>query len=129
MDETAQSLLRVGGKFGAYDVVKELGRGGMGAVYLLRDPSNGAEMAAKVMFPALRGSSEEQQVRRFVREAEIAMSVDHPNLVKVYDVGRDPDTGLGYMLMDYLPGGSLQDRLVQRLMEGQIGRASCRERV
>ena len=119
MDETAQSLLRVGGKFGAYDVVRELGRGGMGAVYLLRDPSNGAEMAAKVMFPALRGSSEEQQVRRFVREAEIAMTVDHPNLVKVYDVGRDPDTGLGYMLMDYLPGGSLQDRLVQRLMEGR----------
>ena len=119
MDETSQSLLRVGGKFGAYDVVRELGRGGMGAVYLLRDPSDGAEVAAKVMYPALRGSSEEQQARRFVREAEIAMAVSHPNLVKVYDVGRDPDTGLAYMLMDYLPGGSLKDRLVRRLTEGK----------
>lgn len=97
MEETAQYLLRAGGKFGAYDVVKELGRGGMGAVYLLRDPSNGAEVAAKVMYPALRGSSEEQQVRRFVREAEIAMTIVHPNLVRVYDAGRDPDTGLGYI--------------------------------
>lgn len=119
MEETAQYLLRAGGKFGAYDVVKELGRGGMGAVYLLRDPSNGAEVAAKVMYPALRGSSEEQQVRRFVREAEIAMTIVHPNLVRVYDAGRDPDTGLGYMLMDYLPGGSLKDRLVQRLLDNK----------
>ena len=119
MEETAQCLLRVGGKFGAYDVVKELGRGGMGAVYLLRDPSSGVEVAAKVMYPAMRGSSEEQQSRRFVREAEIAMAVSHPNLVKVYDVGRDPDTGLAYMLMDYLPGGSLKDRLTQRLLENK----------
>ena len=116
METSDNSLLSIGGKFGAYDVVRELGRGGMGAVYLLRDPSNGMEVAAKVMYPAM-GAEGKYLVQRFVREVEIAMAVSHPNLVKVYDAGRDPDTGLGYMLMDYLPGGSLKDRLAQRLVE------------
>ncbi len=118
METSDNSLLSIGGKFGAYDVVRELGRGGMGAVYLLRDPSNGMEVAAKVMFPAM-GAEGRYLVQRFVREVEIAMAVTHPNLVRVYDAGRDPDTGLGYMLMDYLPGGSLKDRLAQRLVENK----------
>ena len=108
-------MLTVGGKFGDFDVVRELGRGGMGAVYLVRDPATGGEYAAKVMLEnPLHGSD---FTRRFIREAEIAMRVEHPNLVRVYDVGRDPETGYAYMIMDYVGGGDLHEALAKRLMD------------
>ena len=108
-------MLTVGGKFGDFDVVRELGRGGMGAVYLVRDPDSGDEFAAKVMLEhPLQG---EDFKRRFIREAEIAMSVEHPNLVKVYDVGRDPETGYAYMILDYVGGGDLHEALARRLID------------
>ena len=108
-------MLTVGGKFGDFDVVRELGRGGMGAVYLVRDPETGDEYAAKVMLEnPLHGSDFK---RRFIREAEIAMKVEHPNLVTVYDVGRDPETGYAYMIMDYVGGGDLHDALARRLID------------
>ena len=70
-------MLTVGGKFGDLDVVRELGRGGMGAVYLVRDPATDEEYAAKVMLEnPLHGDDFK---RRFIREAEIAMKVEHPN--------------------------------------------------
>lgn len=108
-------MLTVGGKFGDFDVVRELGRGGMGAVYLVRDPATGEKYAAKVMLEnPLHGSD---FTRRFIREAEIAMKVEHPNLVRVYDVGRDPETGYAYMIMDYVGGGDLHDALARRLID------------
>lgn len=112
------SILKIGAKFGIYDVVRELGHGGMGAVYLVRDPRDGTEFAAKVMYPEA-AAVRDYFVKRFIREAEIAMTVVHPNLIRVYDVGRDPDTGLGYMLMDYVSGGSLKDKLMRRLIDGK----------
>ena len=108
-------MLTVGGRFGDFDVVRELGRGGMGAVYLVRDPATGEEYAAKVMLEnPLHGDDFK---RRFIREAEIAMKVEHPNLVRVYDVGRDPETGYAYMIMDYVGGGDLHDALARRLID------------
>ena len=108
-------MLEVGGKFGDLRVIKELGRGGMGAVYLVHNEATGADFAAKIPFPEAEIKNHDDAVGRFLREAEIAMTVDHPNVVKVYEVGRDPETRLGFMLMDYLPGGSLHDRLMERL--------------
>lgn len=110
-------MLTAGGKFGDFDVVRELGQGGMGAVYLVRDPETGDEYAAKIMLEYARLG--EDAKRRFIREAEIAMKVEHPNLVRVYDVGRDPETGYAYMIMDYLGGGDLRDALARRLVERQ----------
>ena len=108
-------MLTVGGKFGDFDVVRELGVGGMGAVYLVRDPETGGEYAAKVMLEnPLHGDDFK---RRFIREAEIAMKVEHPNLVRVYDVGRDPETGYAYMIMDYVGGGDLHEALARRLID------------
>lgn len=109
-------LLRPGGTFGAYVVVKELGEGGMGSVYLVRDPRNEAELVVKLMHPVI-GSRDFE--RRFIREAEIAMRIEHPNLVKVYEVGRDPETGLAFMVMDYESGGSLRDRIAEKLLAGE----------
>ena len=108
-------MLEAGGKFGDLRVIKELGRGAMGAVYLVHNETTGADFAAKILFPEAEIKNHDDAVGRFLREAEIAMTVSHPNVVKVYEVGRDPETRLGFMLMDYLPGGSLHDRLMERL--------------
>ena len=101
-------MLKRGDAFGNYRVVSSLGQGGMGSVYLLENAS-GARVAAKILDPAMAGDHEAR--KRFVREAELALGVKHPNLVETYDVGEDPDTGLCYILMEYVPGGSLADRL------------------
>lgn len=122
MSDDSDSLLKIGGKFGDYDVIKLLGKGGMGEVYLLRSPTNGEFYAAKIMFPPKDCDAHEWR-SRFANEASIAMKIRHSNLIRVYDVGEDPDTSLCYILMEYLSGGCLSDRLRKK------GRLSIRESV
>ena len=105
-------MLNIGGKFGDYDVLALVGRGSMGAVYRIRDPKTGNEYACKVMFPEVAKRNPEYR-KRFAREAAFAMSIRHPNLISVYDVGEDPETGLCYLIMDYVPGGTVEDRLAR----------------
>ena len=101
-------MLKPGDRFGDYKVIRLLGQGGMGSVFLLEN-AEGIEVAAKILDPATAGDHESR--RRFLREAELALGVKHPNLVETYDVGEDPDTGLCYILMEYVSGGSLADYL------------------
>ena len=101
-------MLKAGDRFGNYTVAKLLGQGGMGSVFLLENAEGGL-IAAKILPPETAGDHEAR--KRFLREAELALGVEHPNLVRTYDVGEDPDTGLCYILMEYVPGGSLADRL------------------
>lgn len=102
-------MLREGDAFGPYRAVKSLGKGGMGEVWLLQHEANGYLFAVKFLSGEGAGSRESR--KRFVREAQLAMAVNHPNLVKVFDVGEDPDTGLCYILMEYVSGGTLRDRI------------------
>lgn len=104
----ADSLLKPGMKFGDYTVVRLLGAGGMGAVYLIRGAES--EFALKILDPDVEKSDAEYQ-RRFLFEAELAMTIRHPNLIAVYDVGRDPETGYAYIVMEYVPGGTVRDRI------------------
>ena len=101
-------MLNPGDSFGDYKVIRLLGQGGMGAVFLLEN-AEGVQVAAKILDPATAGDHESR--KRFLREAELALGVKHPNLVETYDVGEDPDTGLCYILMEYVSGGSLADYL------------------
>ena len=107
--ETAGKLLEPGDMFGDYTVEKLLGKGGMGAVYLVRAP-DGERYAVKLMFPEIASKNPDFR-KRFAREAEFAMKIKHKNLISVYDVGEDPETGYCYIIMDYVPGGSVKDRL------------------
>jgi len=109
VDNMGRKLLEPGEMFGDYTVERLLGKGGMGEVYLVRAP-DGERYAVKVMFPdvAKKGTSYR---KRIAREAEFAMRIRHKNLISVYDVGEDPETGLCYIIMDYVPGGSVADRL------------------
>ena len=104
-------LLEPGEQFGDYVVERLLGKGGMGAVYLVRAPG-GQQYAIKIMYPWILEKNRGYR-KRFAREAEFAMKIRHKNLISVYDVGEDPETGLDYIIMDYVPGGTVADRLEQ----------------
>lgn len=113
MSGDGTTILRPGGFFGVYRVVSLLGKGGMGEVYLVEDPANGnARFAVKVLSPEA-GRRDSEIFNRFILEAEFAMKVRHPNLVEVYDAGVDPESGLCYLTMEYLSGGSLKDLIAR----------------
>ena len=103
-------MLSAGTKFGRYTVVRTLGTGGMGAVYLVRHDVLDAYFALKVLSPSV-ASRDAQFIPRFLREAKLCCRIRHPNLVAVHDAGRDDATGLHYLVMDYAPGGNLREML------------------
>jgi tRNA A-37 threonylcarbamoyl transferase component Bud32 len=94
-----------------YTLLKVLGDGGMARVYLARDGVLGREVALKVLRE--RYAEDESFVERFRREAKNAASLNHPGVVQVYDQGRSED-GTYYMAMEYVPGGTLKERIAQR---------------
>jgi len=92
---------------GRYRVERELGHGAMGTVYLAVDPTIGREVAVKTL-PLLQeyeGAEQAAIAERFFKEAEAVGRLDHPNIVTVYDAGKEHD--LAYIAMDYVPGASL----------------------
>jgi serine/threonine-protein kinase len=90
-------------------VLEELGRGGMGVVYLARQQSLGRTVALKLLE---RGRDDGPLRERFLREAQSASLLTHPNIVPIHDFGDSPD-GL-YIAMAHLEGGSLRDLLDTR---------------
>jgi tetratricopeptide (TPR) repeat protein/predicted Ser/Thr protein kinase len=88
-------------------LVRVLGEGGMGRVYLAEDEALGRRVAVKVL-PARRAESEEARTR-FSREARSLASIEHPNVVRVYGFGHAD--GQPYLVMEYVEGESLADRL------------------
>jgi serine/threonine-protein kinase len=83
----------------------------MARVYLARDGVLGREVALKVLRE--RFAEDESFVERFRREAKNAASLNHPGVVQVYDQGRSEE-GTYYMAMEYVPGGTLKERIAQR---------------
>jgi serine/threonine protein kinase len=90
-----------------YEVMGELGSGGMGNVFLARDPYMKREVAIKVL--PYQFASQELFKEYFQREAEIIASLEHPSIVPVYDYGMHGNQP--FIVMRYMAGGSLQDRL------------------
>jgi predicted ATPase len=93
---------------GPYEVVDELGRGGMGVVYRARDPRLHREVAVKVLHPHL--AADPALTGRLVAEARAASGLDHPHVCTVHELGH-LDDGRLYVAMAYYAGGSLADRL------------------
>ena len=92
----------VGRKIGPYKVIQEIGRGGMGAVYLASraDQTFQKEVAIKLI---KRGLDTDDVIRRFRSERQILASLDHPNITKLFDGGTTED-GLPYFVMEYIHG-------------------------
>lgn len=95
--------------FGRYSIERELGRGGMATVYLAHDPNFGRNVALKVL--AATFLHDPMFRARFDREAHIIARLEHPAIVPVYDFGEE--AGQPYLVMRYMPGGSLEDRLAK----------------
>ena len=95
----------VGGLLGKYEIRRELGRGGMGAVYLGFDRLIQREVAIKVLTPEF--SAAPAAVQRFLGEARSIGRLNHPNVVSIYDI--DQWQGMYYLVMELLPGGSVAD--------------------
>ena len=105
-------LLTVGAAFRGYRVLRRIGAGGTGEVYLARHEAMGVDHAVKVIARRqVEGNAEFNA--RFFREVRIAARLHHPALVAVHDAGLDEVTGLYFVAMDYLPGGAVADELVQ----------------
>jgi hypothetical protein len=92
---------------GKYELFEELGRGGFGTVYRARDTVLDVERAVKVLHPALLAAPE--FIERFKREAKFAAWLEHPHIMPIYEVAEEK--GAWYLVMKYLPGGSLKDVL------------------
>jgi serine/threonine protein kinase len=95
---------------GKYQIDRMLGCGGMGAVYQVTHRVTGKAFAIKWLLPRL--SAQNDAVQRFIREAQVAGRVDHPNIVEVYDVGQEGETF--YMVMELLHGESLAQRIAAK---------------
>ena len=95
------------GRLGTYEIKGVLGRGGMGVVLKAFDPALSRNVALKVMSAPLASSGTARQ--RFLREARAAAAVVHEHVVAVFAVVEA--AGLPFLVMEYVPGRSLQDRL------------------
>jgi serine/threonine protein kinase len=100
-----ESMQPSGQRIGAYEIVRELGRGGMGAVYLAKraDGKFEKEVAIKLL---KRGTDTDEILRRFHAEQRILAQLDHPNIARLLDAGTT-DNGLPYFVLEYVAGLSI----------------------
>jgi serine/threonine-protein kinase len=100
-------MLEPGQRLFEYEIVRLLGRGGFAAVYEARDRMLDRQVAIKQL--RLEKVRDERNVKRFMQEARIAAALEHPNVVTIY--GLRVSNKRIYMILEYLPDGSLQDLL------------------
>ena len=96
-------------RIGPFEVQGVLGRGGMGVVYLGEDAQLGRKVAIKTLSPELRGNPVDAE--RLNREARMLAALDHPNLAGIH--GLERSDGHDYLVLEYIPGESLADRLAR----------------
>jgi serine/threonine-protein kinase len=99
--------MTVPAQFGSYQIIREIGRGGMGVVYLAKDPAVNRQLALKVLPADL--ATDELSRRRFEQEVAVFARLEHPHIVPTYAVDLDGASPL--LVMRYLAGGTLRDRM------------------
>ncbi len=99
--------LETGNTLGPYEIISQLGAGGMGEVYLARDTRLDRNVAIKVLPSVLSSSAEFRE--RFEREAKAISSLQHPNICALFDVGSE--NGVDFLVMEYLEGETLAQRV------------------
>ena len=86
-------------RIGRYQILEEIASGGQGVVYSAVDPDSGQIVAVKVLHPSLTGNRD--YLERFRREASLVSSINHPNVVKIFEVGEDD--GRHFIALEFLP--------------------------
>ncbi|MGB5514711.1 MAG: serine/threonine-protein kinase, partial [Thermoanaerobaculia bacterium] len=95
----------IGDAIAHYKILRKLGKGGMGEVFLARDEKLGRKVALKVLPPQAAGNQE--RLERFRREAKAVAALNHPNIVTIYSV--EEVDGLHFLTMEYVEGRTLSD--------------------
>src|SRR5881398_2132975 len=122
--QNGQADSLVGQTIGHYKISESIGTGGMGEVYLAIDITAGRKAALKLL--PMRFTGDAERLKRFQQEAHAVVGLNHPNILTVYEIGKDHSTH--YIASELIEGETLRQRLMRGRME-LIGRASCRERV
>ena len=110
---------------GKFKIVGKLGQGAMGEVFRALDPVLGREVAIKVVAGKL--SDDERARERFLREAQSAAQLNHPNIITVYDFGEEQ--GVAYMAMELLEGSDLRELLAQGKIESLEDKLAIMEQI
>ena len=98
---------------GGYHIVAKIGEGGMSSVFLARRESDNADVALKIV----SATDNQEMIAHFMREAAILSSIDHPNVVKIFDQGFGKE--YAYIAMEYFTGGTLSERIKEGLSPRQ----------
>src|SRR3970040_1200853 len=101
--------LKPGTMLGPYEILSQIGAGGMGEVYKARDPHLNRIVAIKTLPPHLAERAELRE--RFKREAETVANLKHPNICVLYDIGED--NGTHYLVMEFLEAETLAQRVIK----------------
>jgi serine/threonine protein kinase/AAA+ ATPase superfamily predicted ATPase len=105
----------IGQSISHYQVIKKIGEGGMGVVYLVQDKNLQRQCALKLLSPEAGFSAETK--RRFKREAQAISILNHPNIITIFELGEF--NGLPYIIMEYIDGRSLRDVLEEKKLNLQ----------
>ena len=105
----------IGTVLGSYEILEELGQGGMATVYRAYQSNMDRDVAIKIMHSFL--ADEENFLTRFQREAKAMASLNHSNIVSVYDF--DVQDGIYYIVMEFVSGGTLKNRLENLARRGE----------
>jgi serine/threonine-protein kinase len=106
-------------RIGRYEILQELGRGAMGAVYRARDPQIGRTVAIKVILTANLSPTElENYKQRFRREAQAAGQMSHAGIVTIHDIAED-ETGQPFLVMEFIEGQTLDKLMEQAVAAGE----------
>jgi serine/threonine-protein kinase len=119
-DECREELKRAPQPVPGYDMVKVLGRGGMGCVMLARDQKTGRAVAIKTLLPECAVS--DTAMRRFLREIDVAATLKHPHIVEFVD--RGTHNGVVYLVTEFVEGAD-----AAKLADSRGGQLSCSETV
>jgi len=101
--------IKPGSRFGNFDILELLGSGGMGVVFRAKDVTLDRVVALKTLHPYLE--MESKQISRFKQEAKIIANLNHPNIVKILEIGSDPQN---YFTMEYVPGQCLSEYILNQ---------------
>lgn len=99
----------IGRNFGGYELKELVGTGGMASIYKGFDKNLSRWVAIKVVPILASGGAEERMLARFRQEAQAIAALRHRNILTIYGYGEDKEGGWAYILMEYVPGGSLKD--------------------
>jgi tetratricopeptide (TPR) repeat protein len=112
-EENIGGRISTGSMLGRYEIVRLLGSGGMGEVYLAKDDRLDRKVAIKILNEKYESS--EANLRRFIQEAKAASALNHPNILTIHEIGKTETTH--YIVSEYIEGKTLREIIVERRLK------------